>query len=435
MDHLNESMAATSIDNCEGASAAANGTDATAIEPDLLMAVTKRKHNVNEDSESDDDTEDVVSEDKEGNVIKADRERKLGRRAFKKDDYNKAGTHFQKAINLNPNEIANHYHLAKTMCEQKKYEECVEICSNAIKVGKKNKGSVKLVAASMVLKGQAMKEQEDMDGAFAHVEKAYQFLSSIAHVKLEKGKYFEAFDFIYEAFKCYKMFVPTNGETPSKVKHRANRRITLVRKIFVAHLDDTIEWSKENVKDNEDFIKDKHLADNAFRKNDYELAAAIYTQIAQRYHSETLNFLIKNCKEAEENEKWSLCSDICLHTRRFLDSLLAASKNKKLKKKWKEALSLVRSLEAKAQRRRNNFSEAFDKMFLEILKTHKVSRHHLDLFHVKRADDFVNPDIKLHPNIDDVQWSLFRGMADFWGRGKVTAKELDVFCLCLFMDE
>ena len=61
MDHLNESMAATSIDNCEGASAAANGTDATAIEPDLLMAVTKRKHNVNEDSESDDDNEGHIS--------------------------------------------------------------------------------------------------------------------------------------------------------------------------------------------------------------------------------------------------------------------------------------------------------------------------------------------------------------------------------------
>ena len=201
MDHLNKSMAAAHIDDCEGASA-------TAIELDLLMAVAQRKPNVNDDSESDDETEDVVSEDKEGDAIKADRERKLGRRAFRKEDYNKAGAHFQEAINLNPNEIANHYHLAKTMIEQKRYEECVEICSNAIKVGKENKGSVKLVAASMVLKGQVMKEKEDMEMAIAHVEKAHKFLSSIAHVKVEKGKYYEAFDFIYEAFNCYKIFVP-----------------------------------------------------------------------------------------------------------------------------------------------------------------------------------------------------------------------------------
>ena len=70
-----KSMAATHIDDCEGASAAANGTDATAIDPDLLMAVAQRKPDVNDDSESEDETEDVVSEDKEGVANKADLER------------------------------------------------------------------------------------------------------------------------------------------------------------------------------------------------------------------------------------------------------------------------------------------------------------------------------------------------------------------------
>merc|ERR1712214_215823 len=105
-----------------------------------------------------------------------------------------------------------------------------------------------------------MKEKEDMERAFAHVEKAYKFLLSIALVKVEKRKYYEAFDFIHEAFNCYKVFVPY-GELPEKFKDRArsnwHRRLTLYRKIFVAHLDDTIEWSKENLKDHEDFIKDK----------------------------------------------------------------------------------------------------------------------------------------------------------------------------------
>ena len=71
-------------------------------------------------------------------------------------------------------------------------------------------------------------------------------------------------------------------------------------------------------------------------------------------------------------------------------------------------------------------------MFLEKLKTHKVPRHHLDRYQVKRADDFVNPDTPYRLDIDiTIKWELFLGMADFKGRGKVTAKELDVFCLCL----
>ena len=92
----------------------------------------------------------------------------------------------------------------------------------------------------------------------------------------------------------------------------------------------------------------------------------------------------------------------------FLNSLLAVSTKKKLKQKWKEALSVVRSLEAKAERRRYNFTEAFDQMFLEKLKTHKVPRRHLDSYHVKRADDFVNPgDIEIiYILIEHIQLSV-----------------------------
>ena len=425
-----KSMAATHIDDCEGASAATNGTDATAIaiDPDLLMAVAQRKPDVNDDSE--DESEDVVSADKEEVANKADLERKLGRRAFKKEDYNEAVAHFQRAINLNPNEIAYHYHLAKTMCEQKKYEECLEICSNAIKVGKENKGSVKLVAASMVLKGQVMKEQEDVDRAWAHVEKAYRFLSSIALVKMEKGKYYEAFDFIHEAFKYHiKIFSNREGEMPKKVEIHRSKRLAFIFKLYVTHLNDTIEWDKEDVKQYEDFIQTKHSGDEAFRKNDHKLAYSIYTKVGFNYYTETIDFIIKLSKEAEENKKWALCVEICCHGTYFLTAILTVSKNKKLKQKWKKILSEVTCLQAKALRRERNFTEALDDLFLEKLKTHKVSRHHLDMYHVKRADDFVNPDINF-PTLSNIEWSLCLGMADFTGRGKVTAKEMDVFCKC-----
>ena len=153
MDGLTKRVEATHIYDCEGAQNAI-AADVNAIDPDLIMAVAQRKSNANCDYESDgeaEDVADVVSEDtrikekkEEDNVKKAERERKLGRKAYKKEDYEKAVNHFEKAINLNSRKIAYHFRLAEAKLEQKKYKQCLEICSDAIKVGKENKGSVSI---------------------------------------------------------------------------------------------------------------------------------------------------------------------------------------------------------------------------------------------------------------------------------------------------
>ena len=142
---------------------------------------------------------------------KAQKEKNHGRKAFKKNDYEKAGGHYQKAIELNPREVSYLYLLAEVKYQQKKYEECKDICSRAIKIGKENKGSVKRVASSYILRGMAKEEEGELDAAKADVEKAKRFLSSIAMVKLEKGQYFEALDFSFEAFQGFLKLSKSNA--------------------------------------------------------------------------------------------------------------------------------------------------------------------------------------------------------------------------------
>ena len=456
MDRLNKSMEATHIDDCDGATAAAcdmsssGALDMNAIDLDVLMEVAQRKSDANCDSESDEETEDnvdTVCEDKkteeknnEDNVMKAERERKRGRRAYKKKDYEKAATHFQKAIDLNSKEIAYHFRLAQVMCELKKYEECIYICSGAIKVGKDNKGSVKQVAASMVLRGRAMKEQGKMDKARADVEKANKFLTSIALVKIEKGKYYEAFDFIYEAFECDRIFFTQKGELSEKeIESDKIRRLNYVFKVVVGYLDEALEYSsygersEDDVKGHQEFIENKRRGDEAFRKNDHKLANSMYGKICFSYPTAVLDFLLSHSKEAEKNKKWGLCNDICVSLTCHILSVLSnlggyhASNNKKLKEELKKKLTEARALKAKALRRMQKFTEIYDNMFYEKLETfhYKIPRQQLAEFHVRRADDVINPDKKPFSGC-----KMLMEMADFSGKGKVTAKEFILFYMC-----
>ena len=92
---------------------------------------------------------------------------------------------------------------------------------------------------------------------------------------------------------------------------------------------------------------------------------------------------------------------------------------------WKEKLTEVRILKSKALRRSKNFTEAYDIMFHEKINTITMTRQQLAKFNVRRADDFINPDNRILSLAKD-----FNEMADFWGRGKVTAKELHLCILC-----
>ena len=278
MDSLKKSLQATSIDDSEDTdgSASTSVMAANVINPEILMAIAERKSETNYNSDSDneaEDVEDTVSQDPSSKkkasstdkVKNAERERKLGRRAYKSKDYEKAVNHFQKAIDLSSNEVAYPFRLAEAKFEQKKYEECVEICSMAIKVGKENKGNVKLVASTMVLRGRAQKEQGRYDKAKADVEKAHNFLTSIALVKLEKCRYYEAFDFFKEAFECDRIFSTETGQQSHPIfKINKGNKVVSQLTVIVGYLDQSMSEVLRNKK----FIEIKCKGYDTFRKND-----------------------------------------------------------------------------------------------------------------------------------------------------------------------
>ena len=87
-----------------------------------------------------------------------------------------------------PQDLEPPYRIAKAKFEQKKYKECIELCDTAVKVGKKNKGDVKIVANAYVLEGKAKIELGEEDRGQEDIEKAVAFLTKIANVKSEKDK-------------------------------------------------------------------------------------------------------------------------------------------------------------------------------------------------------------------------------------------------------
>ena len=452
MDHLSKSLEATHIGKRETAQSGAQSAIAAGvnvIDPNLLMAVMKGKSAANCDSDSENEAEgkdnvieESVAQEKESveNVMKkAERERKLGRRAYKKKEFEKALSHFQKAIDLNPNEVAYHFRLAEAKFEQKRYAECVEICSRTIKVGKENKGSVKMVASSMVMRGKAQKEQGKLDKANADAEKAINFLTSIALIKLDKGRYYESFDFIHEAF----------GSVNKMLKNAdmfAKKRIALELKVSIQYLEDYTKsyisscQDKAEIKRHRVLTECKQPGDDAFKKNDFEMASRKYLRICVVYPRDLTQFLVKQAKAAEDKKKWMLCFDICTYITRVMDyfdqisSVTAKLKDvheKELKKMYEEELKKTfgetRVLKAKALRRHNNFDEAFDKKFFEELA--KKRAHPSDNLPMTYGIWNIQHPGPEHP-MD--MFEMFRDMACFFSENdRVTVKEFNTFMKCV----
>ena len=131
----------------------------------------------------------------EKNEGKAKTEEKLGKDAFKRKEFDMAMNHYKEAIRLNPREVAYRHHIAKLKFEQKKYGECIKYCRRTVKVGKENKGDVKVVAKAYILRGRARIEIGEPDRGKADIEKAVTFFYKIANVKYENHKIRECLKF------------------------------------------------------------------------------------------------------------------------------------------------------------------------------------------------------------------------------------------------
>ena len=130
-----------------------------------------------------------MSEQTTGPSAAALEEKKLGNEAYKKKNFDVAMAHYERAITMEPAEITFRSNLAAVRFEQKRYEECAEICEKAIDVGRENRADFKLIAKAYARMSNAFKKLGELEKAKTALEKALtehrtpEYRASLAEVR------------------------------------------------------------------------------------------------------------------------------------------------------------------------------------------------------------------------------------------------------------
>ncbi|MFH4978319.1 hypothetical protein AB6A40_005028 [Gnathostoma spinigerum] len=103
---------------------------------------------------------------------KAIEEKNLGNEAYKKKDFEAALAHYDKAIELDPTEITFYSNKAAVFFEQKKFEECIEICKKAVEVGREQRADYKLLAKALTRIGNAYLKLDNLKEAIVWLDKS-----------------------------------------------------------------------------------------------------------------------------------------------------------------------------------------------------------------------------------------------------------------------
>ena len=98
----------------------------------------------------------------------AEREKELGNDAYKKKDFTTALTHYEKASELDPNNITYMTNKAAVYYEQNEIEKCVETCEKAIEVGRENKADYSVIAKAFARIGNAYYKNKDLKNAIKY---------------------------------------------------------------------------------------------------------------------------------------------------------------------------------------------------------------------------------------------------------------------------
>jgi len=114
----------------------------------------------------------LTDEQKERKAKKdeADAHKEKGNAAYKSKQFEEAITHYNKAIEVLPDEMSYYNNLAAVKFEQKDYEACIETCKKAIEVGRAVRADYKIVAKSYARIGNARKAQGKIDEAIRAYE-------------------------------------------------------------------------------------------------------------------------------------------------------------------------------------------------------------------------------------------------------------------------
>jgi stress-induced-phosphoprotein 1 len=95
----------------------------------------------------------------------AEEEKNAGNAAYKKRKFDEAISHYEKAIELVPEEIVYVTNKATALFEKKEYEKCIEACEEAVKKGREVHAEYSKIAKALARKGNALEKLGDLEGA------------------------------------------------------------------------------------------------------------------------------------------------------------------------------------------------------------------------------------------------------------------------------
>lgn len=155
-------------------------------------------------------------------------EKNLGNEAYKKKDFETALEHYQKASELDNTDMTFLTNKAAVYMEQKKYDECINECQQAIEVGRENRADFKIIAKAYSRIGAAYQKKDDLENSRTFYRKSLsehrtpETLSKLSEVEKiikdrELASYVNPELAVEEKNKGNEYF--QKGDYPSAIKH------------------------------------------------------------------------------------------------------------------------------------------------------------------------------------------------------------------------
>ena len=145
----------------------------------------------------------------------AQKHKQLGNDAFKKKDFDIALKNYEKAIELEPNEITYYSNIAAVYFEMKYFEKCIKFCNKACKIGQENEAQSKFIFKGFERMGRAHEEMGNKEMAKLVFEKAKVFLEK-AQKENDISDYEKCLAEIEVAMESCQIKVSQKSKSPKK---------------------------------------------------------------------------------------------------------------------------------------------------------------------------------------------------------------------------
>lgn len=96
----------------------------------------------------------------------------MGNGEYKKKNFDGALEHYRKALSLDPVNMTYKTNIAAVYFEQKKYEDCIKECLDAIELGRENRADFKLIAKAFTRIANAYRKLGEYQNAKVFYEKS-----------------------------------------------------------------------------------------------------------------------------------------------------------------------------------------------------------------------------------------------------------------------